>query len=348
MTEEENEQTETGIIKVEDRNLDESQMSEQLYASAGLDPVVDVGLKDYDETIKRENKLINKVLGPRESDIKGYGEAVAKRVAYAVFAQLNRQYGGKVGDMREYIMSLEDERNRANTRYDELMGRVIGMLGEEYKQLRTDSKEFMEKLNSTLGEDIKASKIDQKALAESLGDIDGLRKQVLTLEQEKQELAEKHYADLAALKEKQETQLAAQKTDHKDEVKELKAELKEERAARTAEVKEFTARIAGLEADVKRLDLEKAALSAELAVLKTAHETLKTSVEELPAAVPYEEIGEKIGGEMYEFVLKDSKVPDAVIKGVGQFIDFKKYLKLAATQAAEAATGKARDNLRTD
>lgn len=332
------ERNETSIVRADEPTLDEVQMSEQLYASAGLDPVVDAGLKDYDESIKRENKLINKVLGPRDSDIKGYGEAVAKRVAYAVFAQLNRQYGGKVGDMREYIMSLEDERNRANARYDELMGRVIGILGEEYKQLRVDSNEFMSKLNETLGEDIKNSKIDQKALAERLADIDGLRQQILALQQEKQQLTEKHLAEMTALKEKQENHLAEQKTEHRDEVKELKAEMKELRSAQAAEVKELTGRISGLES-------EKSALGEKLAGVEADLTALRAAVQKLADTVPQVEIGETTGEEAYAFVLKDSKVPDAVIKGVGQFIDFRKYLQMAATQAAEKAVQRAKEAL---
>jgi hypothetical protein len=133
-------------VKVEDLNLDEIQLTEQLYNSAGLDPVVEAGLKDYDKTLQKEDKVLSKVFGVRGSDIRDYGESVAKRVAFAVYALLNRQYGGKVGDLRSYILTLEDERNRANVRYDELMGRVVGILGDEYKELRTDSKEFMERL----------------------------------------------------------------------------------------------------------------------------------------------------------------------------------------------------------
>ena len=155
------EEMSSSLTKIDDMNLDETQLAEQLYYSAGLDPIIEAGMKDYEKHIQQENKLINKVFGIRESDIKGYSEAVAKRVAFAVYSLLNKQYGGKVGNMRSYILSLEDERNRANTRYDELMGRVIGILGDEYKELRTDSKEFMEKLTNTLGEDLKASKIDQ-------------------------------------------------------------------------------------------------------------------------------------------------------------------------------------------
>ena len=89
----------TSLVKIEDMTLDEIQLAEQLYNSAGLDPVVEAGIKEYDNKIQQENKLLNKVLGVRGSDIKGYGDSVAKRVAFAVYSVLNKQYGGKVGDM---------------------------------------------------------------------------------------------------------------------------------------------------------------------------------------------------------------------------------------------------------
>jgi len=193
------EEKSTDIIKIEEMSLEESQLAEQLYNSAGLDPVVDAGLKDYNKRLQKEDKLISKVLGPRGSDIRGYGEAVARRVAFAIYTLLNKQYGGKVGDLRSYIMTLEDDRDRANVKYDELMGRVVGILGEEYKELRTDSNVFMEKLTTVLGEDLKESKIDQKALAERLADIDGLRSQVKTLEKEKEQLKEKYESQIAGL-----------------------------------------------------------------------------------------------------------------------------------------------------
>ncbi len=193
------EEKSTDIIKIEEMSLEESQLAEQLYNSAGLDPVVDAGLKDYNKRLQKEDKLISKVLGPRGSDIRGYGEAVARRVAFAIYTLLNKQYGGKVGDLRSYIMTLEDDRDRANVKYDELMGMVVGILGEEYKELRTDSNVFMEKLTTVLGEDLKESKIDQKALAERLADIDGLRSQVKTLEKEKEQLKEKHESQIAGL-----------------------------------------------------------------------------------------------------------------------------------------------------
>lgn len=305
------------LIKIEEMSLEETQLAEQLYNSAGLEPVVDAGLKDYDEHLRQEDKLISKVLGPRGSDIKGYGEAVAKRVALAVYALLNKQYGGKVGDLRSYIMTLQDERDRANTRYDELMGRVVGILGEEYKELRTDSKAFMEKLTTILGEDIKESKIDHKVLAERLADIDGLRSQITTLDKEKKELKETY-----------ESQIIALKDEHHEEVKNL-----------TSQITELHSRTEGLES-------EKTTLKNDFERLREDYDRLKAAVTTLADAIPHKEIGEKVGEELHAFLLKDSKVPHIVIDGVGKFIDFRKYLGLAAAKGAQEATKQAEETLR--
>ncbi|MBN1856541.1 MAG: hypothetical protein JW846_06295 [Dehalococcoidia bacterium] len=283
------------LAKIDELNLDESQLAEQLYNSAGLNPVVDAGLKDYDKRLQTEDKMITKVFGPRGTDIKGYGEAVAKRVAVAVYALLNKQYGGQMGDLRSYIMALEDERDRANARYDELMGRVVGTLGEEYKDLRTDSNTFMEKLTTVLGEDARQSRIDQAALAERLADIDGLRAEIKILTQDKEGLGE---------------------------------------------------RIAELDSKTNSLESEKAALVAEIARVNEVHKRLNTAVDTLATTIPHQEIGDGLGEELYSFVLKDSKVPHAVIDGVGKFIDFKKYLRVAAARGAEEATSQSEQTLR--
>ena len=311
------EEQSTSIVKVEEMSLDEAQLAEQLYNSAGLDPVVDAGLKDYDKRLQKEDKLISKVFGPRGSDIKGYGDAVARRVAFAVYALLNKQYGGKVGDLRSYIMALEEERNRANDKYDELMGRVVGILGDEYKELRTDSKEFMEKLTATLGEDLKESKIDQAALAERLADIDGLRSQIKTLDSEKKQLMEGY-----------ESQITALKDEYSEEVGTLRSQ------------------IDALDSKIKELESEKTTLTNDLEQLREDYDQLKTAVTTLAGAILYDEIREKLSEEQYAFLLKDSKVPDMVIDGVGKFIDFKKYLGLAAAKGAEEAIKQAEIALR--
>jgi len=305
------------LIKIEDMSLEKTQLAEQLYNSAGLDPVVDAGLKDYEKRLQQEDKLITKVLGPRGSDIKGYGEAVAKRVAFAVYALLNKQYGGKVGDLRSYIMTLQEERDRASTRYDELMGRVVGILGDEYKELRTDSKAFMQRLTATLGEDLKESKIDHEALADRLADIDGLRAQIRVLEKEKGELKERH-----------ESQIGALRNEHSEEVQNLRTQ------------------IAELDSRIEGLASEKATLADDFARLREDYNRLKAAVTTLATAIPHEEIGKKLGEELYSFLLKDSKVPHMVIDGVGKFIDFRKYLGLAAAKGAEEATRQSEQTLR--
>ena len=289
----------TSIVTTEEMKLEDTQMAEQLYNSAGLDPVVEAGLKDYNKNLQKESKLLNKVLGPRGSDIKGYGEAVAKRVAFAVYNLLNRQYGGKVGDLRSYIMSLEDERNRANIRYDELMGKVVGILGSEYQSLRTDSNAFMEKLTTLMGDDVKASKINYSELAERLADIDGLRAQVKTVEREKRQLTESYEAQIADLKRQNDTEVAR------------------------------------MDSQINSLSEEKAKLTNDLEQSRDNYSELKAGITTLAAEIPSEHMGESFGKELYAYVLKDSKVPHVVIDGVGKFIDFNKYLGVAVERGAQ-------------
>ena len=362
----------TSIVKIEDMTLDETQLAEQLYNSAGLGPIVEAGIKDYDKKIQQENKLINKVFGLRGSDITGYGESVARRVAFAVYSLLNKQYGGKMGDLRSYVMSLEDDRDRANIRYDDLMGRVIGILGDEYKELRTDSKEFIEKLTKTLGEDLKEAKIDQEALAERLADIDGLRSQIITLNKEKEQIKEKYEAQLAELrseykeearnlksqidtlvkekeqlKEKHETQIAELKGEHKEEAKNLKSQIDTVKKQMEQLKVKHESQIAELDSKITGLESDKTNLTGDLEQLKKDYNELKTSITNLAEAIPSEEMGKKLGEDLYSYLLKDSKVPSAVLKGVGQFIDFKKYLGLAVESGAKEVRTRMEKILRT-
>ncbi|UCD08531.1 MAG: hypothetical protein JSU79_09240 [Dehalococcoidales bacterium] len=329
---------ETQIIPFEEMDLEDFQLANQLYTNAGLDPVVDAGLKDYDERIEQENKLITKVLGPRASDIRGYGEAVARRVAFAVYSLLNRQYGGKVGDLRSHIMALQDERDRANNRYDDLMGRVVGILGEEYKELRSDSKMFIEKLTTTLGEDLKESKIDYESLAEKLADIDGLRNQILSLTKENEEQKKTFESRLEEQNKSYERQLEKQENKY-----ETRAEKQSEKHEK--ETTELKTQITELQSDVKVLEEKNQVLTTELTGLKEDYARLQAAVEKLREATSLEELGEKLGAELHDFLLQDSKVPDMVIDGVGKFIDFKKYLGIAAVRGAETALTNIEKNL---
>ncbi|MFC1937005.1 hypothetical protein ACFLWY_00425 [Chloroflexota bacterium] len=341
------------LVKFEDMSLEETQLAEQLYNSAGLDPVVDAGLKDYDKRVQLENRLISKVFGPRGSDIKGYGEAVAKRAAFAVYALLNKQYGGKVGDLRSYIMTLQDERDRANTRYDELMGRVVGILGDEYKELRTDSKVFMEKLTTIVGEDLKESKIDHGALAERLADIDGLRARIANLDKEKEQLRERYEAEITALRNGHNEEIGklssqiANLDKEKEQLKErYEAQITALKNEHNEEIGKLSSQIAELDSRTKALESEKSALTGDLEQLRADYNELKTAVTTLAEAIPHEKIGEKLAEELYAFLLKDSKVPHMVIDGVGKFIDFRKYLGLAAGRGAEEACQRAEERLR--
>jgi hypothetical protein len=384
------------IATTEDMTVDDTQLAEQLYTNAGLAPIVDLGIRDYDRKIQQEDKLINKVFGTRGSDIRGYSESVARRTALAVHSLLNKQYGGRVGDMRAYIMSLEDDRDRANVRYDELMGRVVGILGNEYKELRTDSTEFIEKLTKTLGDGLKDAKFDQKALTESLADIDGLRKQIVSLNKEKGQLGERHEAQIAGLKSdhkeairrlqsqidnfewekseeqgKYEAQITELKSDHKEEIRNLQSQMETLNRERIQETDRYEAQITELKSDhkeevrnlqsqidtfgrekdqeqarheaqtarldsyIRELESERDALVSDLAQSRRDHSDLRTAMLKLAEGIPGEGIGKKHSDDLYEFVLTDSNVPSTVITGIGQFVDFKKYLRLAVENGAK-------------
>jgi len=98
---------------------------------------------------------------------------------------------------------------------------------------------------------------------------------------------------------------------------------------------------------VKRLESEKAGLESDLAQLREDYDKLKTAITTLAGAIPDEKIGESLGDELYDFLLKDSKVPHMVIEGVGKFIDFKKYLGVAVDRGAEEVGKRIEDILGT-
>ena len=312
----------TDIMKAGEMSLEDRQLAEQLYNSAGLDPMVDAGLKDYDKRLPQEDKLLNRVFGQRTTDMKAYGGAVAKRVAFAVYTLLNKQYGGKVGDLRSHILALEEQRDRAKANYDELMGRVVGILGSEYRDLRIDSNALMGKLTATLGNNLEKAGIDHKALAESLADIDGLRAQIKTLDRKKEQLMEKH-----------ELQIAVLENQHSEQVGNLESQIAER------------------DSKISLLELDKADIADKFGQSRASYEQLMTSYQKLEKehgklktasatvsqAVPYEEISKNLAEEMHAFLLKDSKVPGAVIEGVGKFINFEKYLGIAADRGAREA-----------
>jgi len=247
-------------------------------------------------------------------------------------------------------MALQDERDRANTRYDDLMGRVVGILGEEYKELRSDSKMFIEKLTTTLGEDLRESKIDYEALSEKLADIDGLRNQVVSLTKEKEQQKESYESRLNEQNKTYEANLEKQKTSYESQLEkqEIKYETKAEKQSEKheKEITELKTQITGLQSGVKALEEKNQALTTELAGLRGDYARLQATIDKLHEAASLEELGDTLGAELHDFILKDSKVPDMVIDGVGKFIDFKKYLGLAAVRGAETALNNIEATLR--
>ncbi|UCD07998.1 MAG: hypothetical protein JSU79_06470 [Dehalococcoidales bacterium] len=252
------EEKNTSLATVDELSIEEIQLSDQIYHGAGLDPIVDAGIKDYENKIEQENKLFNKILGVRGTDVRGYGESVAKRVAVAVYGQLSKQYGGKVGDLRAYIMNLEEERDNANRRYDDLMGRAIGILGEEYKELKTDSNEFMQKLTEVMGEDLKASRINSEALTEKLADMDGLRSQLRTLMKDKEDLIETSAKEKEQLKDKYQSQITDLANKHKTEINNLSDKFESQL---TEVINQNKAEIRDLNLRINTLDKEKELLA---------------------------------------------------------------------------------------
>jgi chromosome segregation ATPase len=112
-------------------------------------------------------------------------------------------------------------------------------------------------------------------------------------------------------------------------------------------VKELGLQIDNMDARIKVLEQERETLSNDLAQLKEDYNRLKTTATTLTETVHPKEKGINLAAELYEFVLKDSKVPKPVLKGVGQFIDFRKYLGLAAERGAEEALKQAEGTLRS-
>jgi chromosome segregation ATPase len=245
------------------------------------------------------------------------------------------------------------------------MGRVIGILGDEYKNLRTDSQEFIEKLTKTLGDDLKDAKIDQKALAESLADIDGLRSQISSLNKEKGQIQEKYESQISSLqtyhkdeigalnsridslvkekeqlKEKHESQVAELNRDHKEEVRNLNLKIDDLSKEIERLNEKYSLQIADLNSKISKLDADKMTLTSELQNWEKDYREFRKAITTLAEAVPNERLGEKHSDDLHKFLLKDSNVPSAVMSGVGHFIDFKKYLGLAVERGVSEVSNR--------
>ena len=151
-----------------------------------------------------------------------------------------------------------------------------------------------------------------------------MRSQISNLTKEKEEIEDKHEAQIAELKSEYKEEIRNIKSQIDTLVKE-KEQLKEKHES---QITELNSRITGLESD-------KTTLTNDFEQLKKDYNELKTAISTLAEDTPNEGMGDRHGEDLYNFLLKDSKVPSAVLKGVGKFIDFKKYLGLAAESGAK-------------
>ncbi|MQY56238.1 MAG: hypothetical protein GH152_03300 [Dehalococcoidia bacterium] len=186
------------------------------------------------------------------------------------------------------------------------------VVAKERDKERKNHDKLVGKVAEVVGGDYEALKANYNEIVDRLADVEHLKSQVAILSKEKAELTER-----------------------------------------------YESQIAGYESKLEGLESEKGTLAGELEQLKEKHselestyETLtrdynqlKTAATMLADAIPYEEIKKKSGDELFAFLLKDSKVPSAVIEGVGKFIDFKKYLGLAAERGAKEALNRVEEVL---
>ena len=114
--------------------------------------------------------------------------------------------------------------------------------------------------------------------------------------------------------------------------------LEEEKAAVLAEKSE-------LDNQLEELKKAHAGLESRHTDLSVRHEKLRAAASSLDTSVDFSELRKRMGLEMHKFVLDDSKVPDAVIDGVGKFIDIKKYMGHAAESGARDAVKQASGSL---
>lgn len=178
------------------------------------------------------------------------------------------------------------------------------VVAKERDKERKNYDKLVGKVAEVVGGDYEALKANYNEIVDRLADVEHLKSQVSNLNKEKAELTER-----------------------------------------------YESRIAGYESKLEGLESEKRTLAEEFeqskekhSELESTYETLtgdynqlKTAATTLADAIPYEEIKKKSGDELFAFLLKDSKVPDAVIEGVGKFIDFRKYLGIAAERGAKEA-----------
>jgi len=373
-------------ISLSTMDMQQQRLAARLYAQLGLDPVVDKVLKEYKANLKGMDRATDTVFGPYDIKGRAESAAkVAALMTYtALHEQYTKEMGSMQEQMNE--VESERDRERANydslvqrvadvvggdyeemkVSYDEVVKRLaeVDHLKAQVSLLNSEKVELVQRYDSQLG-------LVQQEKTELVRRMEG---QLAAVQQEKTELVRRTEGQLAAVQQEKieaasrhEAQFAQAQQERAETVGRYEGELaalREEfhKAADDlrAQIRDRGERIAMLEREKSGLAEERDCLLAELdglrrahADLESRHATLNSNHARLCAAaaavetsVDYAEIRKRMGPEMHEFVLKDSKVPDAVIDGVGKFIDMKKYLAHAVESGAREAARQAAEILK--
>jgi chaperonin cofactor prefoldin len=117
-------------------NMDRERRAEQLYHQLGLDPVVNKLLKDFPSSLSGMDRIVDKMFGPY--DIKSRAKAVAKLTALIAYTALSEEYDKEVAKLEAQAKSLEGERDRVRSNYDNLVQKVAHIFEEDHEGLESE------------------------------------------------------------------------------------------------------------------------------------------------------------------------------------------------------------------
>ena len=266
---------------------------------------------------------------------------------------------------------VESQRDREKANYDSLVQKVADVVGGDFDELKSSYDEVVRKLGEieVLKSQLELLNREKAELTQRYEAQLGLAQreksdlvrwhegQLATAQQEKTDAASRYEAQLvAAQTEKAETvnryeeELAALRLEFRKAADDLRAQLAE-RGERITVLEREKATVIGeresLNTQLEQLRMAHADLESRHVNLGVSHSKLRAAAAGIEGSVDYAEIRKRMGPEMHDFVLKDSKVPDSVIDGVGKFIDIKKYLAHAVEAGAREAARKAAEVLKT-
>ena len=356
MEEEKNNQDNVQLVKVEQislstMDLQQQRMAERLYSQLGLDPVVNKVLKEYKSNLKGMDRATDTVFGP--FDIKGRAESAAKVAALMTYSALHQQYTTDLGQMQEQMSDVESQRDRERANYDSLVQKVADVVGGDYDELRANYEGVVDKLS-----DVEHLKLQTVVLNQEKADlVQRYESQLTGLQKEKADVIHRYEVQITDVqKDKAETvsryeeELAALREEFRKAAEDLRAQIAD-RGERISVLEREKATVIGeresLASQLGELQKAHADLESRNVALGVSHAKLRAAAAGIEGSVDYTEIRKRMGPEMHDFVLKDSKVPDAVIDGVGKFIDIKKYLGQAVESGAREGARKAAEVLKS-